>query len=228
MVKMGPHLRRARRVRLASWILAILGAVVGVLVVVSFAGGRGLIGTPESWAESTSLDLVFGTTLALSCLALAALGFVAARRVARSTPATFLTDAEERAVLEAIARFEKTTSGEIRVHLERKVEGDVLAAAAEAFEALGMSETEARNGVLFFVATQSRRFAVVGDVGIDDRVDPEHWSRVAKAVETHFANGHFGDGLVEGIELAGRALEEHFPHRLGDVNELPDDISRSD
>ncbi|MDQ7008106.1 MAG: TPM domain-containing protein [Acidobacteriota bacterium] len=144
----------------------------------------------------------------------------------RSTPATFLTPEEERRVLEAIASFESRTSGEIRVHLEDRVTGDLLEQARRTFEEIGMTRTAERNGVLIFVAVASRRFAILGDEGIDDRVEEGFWDSCVERIRRRFAEGRFADGLVEGIELAGAALAEHFPVREDDVNELPDGISR--
>lgn len=147
-------------------------------------------------------------------------------RSARQTPATFLTSEEEERVLGAIRSFEERTSGEIRVHLAHRVRGDVAAEARRTFERLGMTATERRNGVLFFVAVASRRLAIVGDEGIDAKVPEGFWQECLELTRRRFAEGRYADGLVEGIERAGEALAEYFPIQPGDVNELPDTISR--
>ncbi|HHN75101.1 MAG TPA: hypothetical protein ENK10_07745 [Acidobacteria bacterium] len=144
----------------------------------------------------------------------------------RLTPATFLTPDEEKRVLEAIASFEARTSGEIRVHLEDRVSGDLLEQARKTFEEIGMTGTARRNGVLIFVAVASRRFAVLGDEGIDSRVEEGFWDACVERIGKRFAEGRFAEGLVEGITIAGQALAEHFPVQDDDVNELPDGISR--
>ena len=143
----------------------------------------------------------------------------------RATPHTFLRGEEEEQILTAIRSFEKRTSGEIRLHLS-SAGGDVMEEARRAFEALGMTATRERNGVLFFVAVPQHRFAVLGDQGIDQRVPPDFWNQVVEHVRARFLEGRFGAGLVEGIEQAGAALAEHFPPRPDDINELPDHVSR--
>lgn len=147
-------------------------------------------------------------------------------RSARRTPATFLGAEEEERVLGAIQSFEERTSGEIRVHLAHKVRGDVAEEARRTFERLGMTATERRNGVLFFVAVASRRLAIIGDEGIDARVPEGFWEECLELTRRRFAEGRYAEGLVEGIERAGEALAEYFPIQPGDVNELPDTISR--
>lgn len=208
------------------------GALWGVGLA-CFLGGLVLVAL---WFQDPAHDgwgrTRLGTTLAL-WVAGAALLFAAQAlrmvelRSKRLTPATFLALHEERRVLEAIHAFERRTSGEIRVHLEEHVEGDLVRAAESAFEQLGMARTAQRNGVLFFVAVGDRRFAVIGDAGIHELVGPGFWADVAAQVERRFAEGRFACGLAEGVQLAGAALAEHFPPRPGDVNELSDELSRS-
>ena len=167
--------------------------------------------------------------LMLSGLAVGLVGlFLLGRslRSARRTPATFLTAEEEERLLAAIRRFEERTSGEIRVHLAHRVRGDVAVEARRTFERLGMTATERRNGVLFFVAVASRRLAIIGDEGIDARVPEGFWEDCLELIRRRFTEGRYADGLVEGIERAGEALAEYFPIQPGDINELPDTISR--
>jgi uncharacterized membrane protein len=41
----------------------------------------------------------------------------------------------------------------------------------------------------------------------------------------HFREGAFAEGIVAGIESAGKKLAAFFPWQEDDVNELPDEIS---
>jgi hypothetical protein len=40
-----------------------------------------------------------------------------------------------------------------------------------------------------------------------------------------FALGRYCEGLLEILDQVEEVLTEHFPHEIGDVDELPDDIS---
>ncbi len=128
-------------------------------------------------------------------------------------------------VVDAIRDAEMRTSGEIRVHVQRKIRvGDIRTVAERTFERLGMTKTALRNGVLLFIATEDRKFTILGDRGINEKVPPGFWDEIAAKLTIRFKNGEFTDGIVEAIAAAGERLAEFFPRATGDVNELPDDI----
>jgi uncharacterized membrane protein len=141
---------------------------------------------------------------------------------------TFFTKEQQGRIRAAIKEAEETTSGEIRVHIETSVAGNVLDRAAWIFKKIGMHNTAERNGILYYLAVTNRKFAVIGDEGINARVKPDFWDEVKALLEEHFNDGKFTEGLVKGILLTGSQLKEHFPYRKNDINELPDDISFDD
>ncbi len=146
-------------------------------------------------------------------------------------PRKFFSPEEQQRLVAAIAAAERRTSGEIRVHVERTVpdappaSGDPYARARQVFAELGMHRTAERNGVLVYLATRSRRFAVVGDEELHRRVGDGFWRDVVDLMAAAFREGRFAEGLEQGIALIGEKLREHFPHRDDDVNELSDEIS---
>ncbi|MBK8167732.1 MAG: TPM domain-containing protein [bacterium] len=146
-------------------------------------------------------------------------------------PRKFFSAAEQGLLREAIAAAEMRTSGEIRLHLERDVPakapvyGDSFVRAREIFAELRMHETAERNGVLVYLATRSRKFAVLGDEELHRRVGVEFWNDVRDLMTERFRVGQFAEGVCEGIALVGEKLRAHFPYRKDDVNELPDEIS---
>ena len=116
-----------------------------------------------------------------------------------NNPKKFLAAEEQGKVLAAIAQAEDRTSGEIRLHIEGKCPTDeVLDHAKELFSRLEMEKTEQRNGVLIYLATASRRFAILGDEGIDRVVPDNFWMDVKDVMASRFQEGEFGDGLVQG------------------------------
>lgn len=143
----------------------------------------------------------------------------------KTKASTFFTGEQNARVSDAIREAELGTSGEIRVHIETGLTGNVLDRAAWIFEKIGMHATEDRNGVLIFLAVKSKQFAIIGDRGINAKVPENFWDKVKDVMEKHFRNGDFTEGLVQGILLAGNQLKEHFPYKKDDINELPDEIS---
>jgi len=138
----------------------------------------------------------------------------------------FLTPTEEQEIVKAIALAEKQTSGEIRVHLEEKSDLEPMERAKEVFLQLNMQQTDARNGVLFYVAVSNKKFAVLGDEGINKVVTPNFWESTKEAVLNQFKTGNFKTVLIEGITEAGNQLKAHFPYQTDDENELSNEISK--
>ena len=140
--------------------------------------------------------------------------------------ANFFSKKDDERIVETIRTSEKTTSGEIRVHLEDHCKGEPMQRAEKQFEQLKMNQTAARNGVLFYLAVQDRRFAVLGDKGINDLVPDDFWDQLKAQMESDFRQGRFADGLCTAVLEAGRLLSQHFPHAGDqDRNELSDELS---
>ncbi|AKD57667.1 TPM domain-containing protein [Spirosoma radiotolerans] len=136
------------------------------------------------------------------------------------------TPDEQKRIVEAIRQAEKATSGEIRVHVEPHcANADPIQRAIEVFAHLGMHQTKEQNGVLFYLAYTDRKFAVLGDKGIDAKVPNDFWGSTKDLLRSHFATGKYAEGLSLGIERAGQQLKQYFPYASDDTNELADDIS---
>jgi uncharacterized membrane protein len=88
-----------------------------------------------------------------------------------------------------------------------------------------MTKTRQRNGVLIFLATHDKKFAVLGDVGINEKVPESFWSDVAGIMQEHFRQGKFAEGISEAVLRIGEKLKAYFPYHPGEENELPDGIS---
>jgi uncharacterized membrane protein len=141
---------------------------------------------------------------------------------------TFFTREQQDRIRDAIKEAEKATSGEIRVHIETSFKGNVLDRASWIFKRIGMHTTDDRNGVLFYVAIRNKEFAIIGDAGINSKVQKNFWDNIKGVLHKHFKSENFTEGLIEGILMAGNQLREHFPHMKDDKNELPDEISFDD
>lgn len=138
----------------------------------------------------------------------------------------FLSAEQEQLVVDAIREAEKNTSGEVRVHFEKNSQKDPIKRAQEVFFLLEMDKTQDKNGVLFYVAVDDHRFAIIGDEGINNVVPDDFWESIKDEVINEFVKGDHGKGLVMGILHAGEKLKEYFPYQENDSNELSDEISK--
>ncbi len=136
-------------------------------------------------------------------------------------------DGEQQRIREAIHEAEKCTSGELRVCIEKTCSDNVLDRAAKYFYQLDMHKTKLRNGVLVYVAVVDRKFAIIGDKGINKVVHKDFWDSTKEDMLEHFKNGNIVEGIITGLKIAGDQLEKYFPHGE-DKNELPDDIAFMD
>lgn len=140
----------------------------------------------------------------------------------------FFNDEQKKLITGAVKEAELNTSGEIRVHIESSCKEDVLDRAAYIFEKLEIHKTELRNGVLFYLSINDKKFAILGDAGINAVTPDNFWEEIKDTVLNHFKNAEYDIGLSTGIKMAGQALKEHFPYQKDDVNELSDEISFND
>jgi uncharacterized membrane protein len=138
----------------------------------------------------------------------------------------FFSPAEKNQIVAAIREAEQQTSGELRVYVESHCRFvDPLDRAAEVFWILKMEHTEARNGVLVYVAIKDRQLAIYGDRGIHEKVGEAFWTAEVNKIISQFQRDGYADAIVKMVLDIGAALKFHFPYdRKTDVNELPDDI----
>lgn len=137
----------------------------------------------------------------------------------------FFTKDQQLEIQKAIADAELNTSGEIRVHLDDTCKEDILDKAANVFHGLKMDATELRNGVLFYMAVDDHKFAIIGDKGINEKVPADFWDHIKETMLLHFKKGEFTEGLCIGISMAGEKLKAQFPFQSDDSNELSNDMT---
>ena len=138
---------------------------------------------------------------------------------------TFFSETEQQDIIDAIKQAELNTSGEIRVHIEPTCENDAYDRAKTVFESLGMHATERKNAVLFYVAYNSKKFAIIGDSGIHEKVTQSFWDEEKEILLKHFKEDKYAIGLSNAIQDAGAKLKQYFPYASNDTNELSNDIS---
>jgi uncharacterized membrane protein len=123
----------------------------------------------------------------------------------------FFSKAEEQQIIDAIKIAERSTSGEIRFYVESKCEGDAYERAVALFHHLQLHEKHHRNGVLIYLATKERKFAIVGDEGIHTKVTDTFWEDVRTNMIEIFKQGNLVKGICEGVKQVGEKLKDSFP-----------------
>lgn len=138
-----------------------------------------------------------------------------------------LSEAEKKAISEAIHEAELLTSGEIRVHVDNECSGEPVKRAIEVFESLGMHATAERNGVLIYIAFDSHKLAIIGDKGINEKVPHNFWDSTRDHLINHFKRGEYAKGIIAAVSEAGEQLSVHFPRKEDDTNELSNEVTFS-
>lgn len=137
----------------------------------------------------------------------------------------FFSEQDQQRIIRAIEEAEMRTSGEIRVHVDQKCSGDPVHKAFRLFRKLGMDRTAERNGVLFYIATDHRKLAIIGDQGIHEKVEAGFWDRIKEQMIIDFKQSSYADGLIKGIQQTGEHLGMHFPRKADDRNELSNEMT---
>ncbi|MFZ2948461.1 MAG: TPM domain-containing protein [Desulfuromonadaceae bacterium] len=107
---------------------------------------------------------------------------------------------------------------------KKRLEEAVRERAIRAFYEKKLYQTREETGILIFISILEHKVWILGDRGINERIDPRFWQTLAGELAGSIREGHAFDGLCIVIEKLGRALEEHFPHAADDTNELPDEV----
>ncbi len=137
-----------------------------------------------------------------------------------------LSEIQQKNIVNAIHEAEELTSGEIKVHVEEHCpSANPIDRAAEVFRYLSLDKTALRNGVLFYLAYEDQKFAVIGDEGINRKVGQDFWNSTQEILRENFRIGDFENGFIRAIEETGKKLQVYFPIQGVNENELPNDIS---
>lgn len=95
--------------------------------------------------------------------------------------------------------------------------------AAVAFVEAEVFRTAERTGILLLVSLFERRVVILGDRGINERVDPEMWRGVVDGIISGLRSGRPADGIVQGVHALGKLLRASgLAASTEDRDELPD------
>ncbi|MFQ1048340.1 TPM domain-containing protein [Avibacterium paragallinarum] len=138
---------------------------------------------------------------------------------------------DQKQIEAAIARLEQRSSAELRVYIERhlpKSQPSAIQYALSIFTQLAMTETQARNGVLIYIAYKDQQCAIIGDEGIHQYVGEAFWQQQYAAMVEDFQQKRYTQGVVNTIERIAQRLTLHFPIQPDDRNELDNEVIIND
>ena len=98
----------------------------------------------------------------------------------------------------------------------------VHARAQKAFLESEVFQTRERTGILLLVSLFEHRVEVLGDTGINEKVEADDWADVVTDIIAGIKRGDPTSGLVSAIERCGHLLEQAgVERREDDTDELP-------
>jgi len=142
----------------------------------------------------------------------------------------FVDDDELLRISNKIKEMEKQTAGEICVSIKEKrkfaEKNKSLREFAEMeFFKRGVANTRDKTGILIFLLLEDRKFYVLADKGINEKVSPDTWDKIKDDMQKMFQKGNFSKGLIYGVEEVGKILSQHFPIKPDDTNELSNRVA---
>jgi len=85
--------------------------------------------------------------------------------------------------------------------------------------------TENRTGILIFISHFEHIVEVIGDTGINAKVDQAEWSKVVNLIVSGIKEKDPVGGIIKGVQRCGELLEQAGVDKPPDnPNELSDDI----
>jgi uncharacterized membrane protein len=122
-----------------------------------------------------------------------------------------VTDAQRAAIAQAIKEAEAGTTGRILVRVIPDRDVEAFDRAKHEFGRARLHHHVTRNAALILVAPAARKFAVLGDRALHERVGETFWRDVVDETQPYFARGAVDEGVLHAVARIGSALREYFP-----------------
>ena len=87
-----------------------------------------------------------------------------------------------------------------------------------------VSMTRDRTGIMIFVSLLERKVEVLADSGINSKVEKNYWDELVSKLIADIASGEKVQGMISAIASCGKSLNEGFPIKEDDTNEVSDHL----
>jgi putative membrane protein len=104
----------------------------------------------------------------------------------------------------------------------KEIEEEVQEAARIQFFRNGLYRTREEIGVLIYISVFERSVWVLGDRGINAVIAEARWNDVVATITRAIKDGRPAEGICQAVGEVGRMLQDEFPIRQSDRNELGD------
>jgi len=98
---------------------------------------------------------------------------------------------------------------------------EVKEKALVSFLEQGLHETRDRTGILILISLFERRVQVLADSGINEKVPENTWDEIVATIVAGLKSGNSCNAICQAVERCGQLLEENFPCKKDDTDELP-------
>ena len=108
---------------------------------------------------------------------------------------------------------------------DNKIKNNVLTKARDAFLQEEVFNTKQRTGILIYISKFERLIEIIGDSGINAKIESNDWENIVDLVQKGIKNGNTANGLIQAINSCKiLLLENGFKVRKDGANELSDKI----
>ena len=98
---------------------------------------------------------------------------------------------------------------------------EVKEKALVSFIEQGLHETRDRTGILILISLFEHRVQVLADSGINAKVPEQTWEEIVNIIVAGLKSGDACAATCQAVERCGELLQEHFPRKHDDSDELP-------
>jgi len=97
---------------------------------------------------------------------------------------------------------------------------EVEEAALTSFYRRGLGNTRDKTGILIFISVFERQVHVLADQGINDRVEKGVWQEIVDMIAKGIKSRRQAEAICTAVLRCGELLQEHFPIKQDDTDEL--------
>lgn len=141
----------------------------------------------------------------------------------------YLSDDELDKIANSINEIEKRTSGELRVCIKKKrglleKNKSLRELAFREFSRLNMHKTRDRTGVLLLILFKEKKFEIIADVGINEKISTALWNEISSNMKDHFTKSEYLEGIQFALGRIGEILIREFKAKDDDTDELSNEV----